>query len=236
MNTLPKGMLIDLDDTILAFDTVSDESWESTLQEFQHQLLPVEATVLHAAIKVSAKRFWSDPARHQMGRMRLLWARTQIVGEAMDSINLHNPELAAAIAHVYETIRTDRIHPVEGAIDTLKALRERQIRMVLVTNGDAPGQRRKIERFHLPALFDAILIEGECGVGKPDARIYHRALDALKMPPEDVWMVGDNLEWEVRGPQKLGIRGVWVNHRGIDLPPDGPVPYKIIRSLRELLQ
>lgn len=235
MDTLPKGMLLDLDDTILAFDTVSDDSWEATLQEFQHQLLSVDPVVLHTAIKASAKRFWSDPARHQAGRMRLLWARTQIVSEAMASVNLHNPKLTAAVAHLYETIRTDRIHPVEGALDTLQTLRERQIRMVLVTNGDASGQRRKIERFHLEAFFDAILIEGECGVGKPDPRIYQRALDALKLPPEDVWMVGDNLEWEVRGPQKLGIRGVWVNHRGVDLPPDGPTPYKVIMSLKDLL-
>jgi putative hydrolase of the HAD superfamily len=235
MDNLPKGMLLDLDDTILAFDTVSDESWEITLQEFRHRLLPVDPSSLHTAIKASAKHFWSDPARHQAGRMNLLWARTTIVTDAMAALNLHNPDLVDAIAQVYETIRIDRIHPVDGALDTLEALRQRQVRLVLVTNGDAPGQRRKIDRFHLQPFFDAILIEGECGVGKPDERIYQKALDALKLHPEDVWMVGDNLEWEVRGPQKLGIRGVWVDYRGIGLPADGPAPYKVIRSLRDIL-
>jgi hypothetical protein len=49
----------------------------------------------------------------------------------------------------------------------------------LLTNGGSKGQRLKIDRFDLAPLFDAILIEGEVGFGKPDPRIYTKALEAL---------------------------------------------------------
>jgi putative hydrolase of the HAD superfamily len=52
---------------------------------------------------------------------------------------------------------------------------------------------------------------------------------------EDAWMVGDNLEWEVEIPQRLGIYAVWVDVIGAGLPPDSPIrPDRIIRTLAEL--
>lgn len=57
-------------------------------------------------------------------------------------------------------------------------------------------------------------MEGELGFGKPDHRVYHLALDRLQLAPSEVWMVGDNLEWDVASPQELGIYSVWVDVRG----------------------
>jgi putative hydrolase of the HAD superfamily len=49
-------------------------------------------------------------------------------------------------------------------------------------------------------------------------------------------MVGDNLEWEVAAPQRLGIFGVWHDHLGAGLPPGSAVkPDRIIERLPELL-
>jgi putative hydrolase of the HAD superfamily len=96
-------------------------------------------------------------------------------------------------------------------------------------------QRSKIERFGLAAHFDAILIEGEVGFGKPDPRVYRRALDVLAVAPGDAWMVGDNLEWDVAEPQRQGIYGIWIDIRGSGLPHGHPVrPDRIIRRLSEL--
>jgi putative hydrolase of the HAD superfamily len=96
-------------------------------------------------------------------------------------------------------------------------------------------QRRKIDRFGLAAHFDAILIEGEVGFGKPDPRVYHRALDVLAVAPGDTWMVGDNLEWDVAEPQRQGIFGIWIDVRGAGLPRGHEVrPDRIIRTLSEL--
>ena len=50
-------------------------------------------------------------------------------------------------------------------------------------------------------------------------------------------MVGDNLEWEVVAPQRLGIHAIWYDGYGVGLPPDWPIrPDRIIRRLKELLE
>jgi putative hydrolase of the HAD superfamily len=49
-------------------------------------------------------------------------------------------------------------------------------------------------------------------------------------------MIGDNLEWEVVAPQRLGIYAIWIDVHGDGLPADSTVkPDRIIRSLTELL-
>ena len=59
---------------------------------------------------------------------------------------------------------------------------------------------------------------------------------ALGVRPHETWMVGDNLEWEVVAPQRLGIYAIWCDVHGIGLPPDSPVrPDRIVRSIAETL-
>ena len=49
-------------------------------------------------------------------------------------------------------------------------------------------------------------------------------------------MIGDNLEWEVVAPQRLGIYAIWIDVHGDGLPADSTIkPDRIIRSLTELL-
>ena len=107
--------------------------------------------------------------------------------------------------------------------------------MALLTNGSATAQRAKIDRFGLRDHFEVVLIEGELGFGKPDPRVYHRALLALAVGAADTWMVGDNLEWDVAAPQELGVQGIWVDLRGTGVPHTSTTkPDRIIRALADL--
>jgi putative hydrolase of the HAD superfamily len=123
------------------------------------------------------------------------------------------------------------------ALGFLQTLRARGVPLGLVTNGDAREQRFKIERHDLARYFDAIVIEGELGAGKPEAVAYRTALAALGAPAgPDVAMVGDHLEFDVAGAQRLGLRGVWLDRVGQGLPAGSPVrPDRIVRALRDVI-
>ena len=109
--------------------------------------------------------------------------------------------------------------------------------MVLMTNGEAEKQREKVERFGLERFFKTILIEGEMGFGKPHPDVYRRALDGLGLDPSDVWAVGDNLQWDVAGPQAFGVFGIWHDWRGEGLPANSDVrPDRTVRSISELIE
>jgi FMN phosphatase YigB (HAD superfamily) len=78
-------------------------------------------------------------------------------------------------------------------------------------------------------------VEGELGFGKPDRRIFEAALRAVMTSPEETWCVGDNLVWDVKGAQALGITGIFKDtyRRGLQKSPVRPD--RTILELAELL-
>ena len=190
---------------------------------------------VYEAIERVREWYWADPERHRVGRLDLAAARREVVKIALAEIGIGDPTLARQIGDTYHDLRVTGLQPFADAIATVQWLRAGGRRLALLTNGSAQMQRSKIDRFGLAGFFDAILIEGELGFGKPDSRVYARALEALSVAPGEAWMVGDNLEWDVTQPQRQGIYGIWIDIRGRGLPPGSAAkPDRIIRRLSEL--
>jgi putative hydrolase of the HAD superfamily len=234
---LPKAMLLDMDDTILALSETANRCWTTLCTHYADQVNGGDVAALHDALNATRAWFWSDPARHKPGRLDLTAARRTVIDLALEKLGAPNPTLAAEMAQAYTAVQQAQIVPLPGALAAVRGLRDRGVRLALLTNGEAGEQRRKIERFQLAPLFECVLVEGEFGVGKPEEAVYRHALAALDATPADAWMVGDNLEWEVVVPQRLGMYAVWVDHDGRGLPPDSPVrPDRTVRSISELLE
>jgi putative hydrolase of the HAD superfamily len=195
----------------------------------------VERAALLAALLDTRQWFWSDPERQRRERVDMLGAWTKIAARALEVCGGADPRTAAAIAGIYAERRRAawRLFPEAAAF--LTRLRERRVPLALVTNGDARHQRDKIASHDLARWFDAILIEGEMGYGKPDEKVYREALRRLGVAAADAWMVGDHLEFDVAAPQRLGLRGVWVDRAGAGLPANADVtPHRIVRDLSGL--
>lgn len=230
---LPRAILFDLDDTIISAYGRPLEAWSKVAHEFTRQLVPSDPQHVAAAIAAAARAFWGDSGRHRRWRQSLAEARRLIVADAWPG---RDRDLVDAIADRFTRLRDDEMHVFPGAVDVLEELRRSGVRLALITNGDGETQRRKIARFSLEHHFHHIQIEGEHGFGKPEERAYRHALNSLDVEPGDAWMVGDNLEWEVAAPQRLGIYAIWHDTEGAGLPSDRPAtPDRIITSLRELL-
>jgi putative hydrolase of the HAD superfamily len=232
----PRAILFDLDDTILDDTSSVEPSWRAVCGDATNQIDGLDGEALLVAIDRTRKWFWRDAARHREGRLDLRAASARIVNEALLSLGLDMPARAKAIADAYRDLREAAVRPFPGALETLERLRENGTRLALITNGSARSQRAKVERFDLESHFDCVLIEGEFGAGKPERRVYEAALRALGSEPRETWSVGDNLEWDVAAPQRLGLYAVWVDHRGAGLPAEAPAaPDRIVRFIRELV-
>jgi len=238
---LPKAMLIDLDDTILAAFGAAEGQWRRVIAEFAAHLHPHPPDDVLAAIQDYSRWLWSDAARHKDWRHRIGEARRHIVSNAFANLCEGRPgappaAVLDALADRFNGIQEAELKMFPGAHETLDRLKELGVKLALVTNGAAEPQRKKVTRFALEHRFDHIQIEGEHGFGKPEEQAYLHAMSALRVGPNDTWMVGDNLEWEVVAPQRLGIYAIWYDGYSQGLPPGSPIrPDRIIRRLSELL-
>ena len=231
----PGAMLLDLDDTILAFDRDAATMWLKVSLKFEDRLRGVTPQQLADSVEEFRAWYWSDPVRHRIARLDLLKARRDVMAGTFERLGVDDPDLADEIGVAYADARDAAIIPFPGAIEAIEAFRGAGVGLALVTNGSSDAQRSKINRFGLEPLFDHVQIEGEFGAGKPEPSVYLHALEQVGGTPSDAWMVGDNLEWEVAAPQRLGITGIWHDWRGGGLPPESTVrPDRIISSLTEL--
>ncbi len=235
MPPLPRAILFDMDDTILA-DSFNTEVCLRRVCERLAPGLGVPAAELRAAMEAASDWYWSDRERHRTGRLDLDRARLDVARLALGRLRIENEGHAQELWRSLAEMKDEMIHPFPGALETLQHLRESRVALALVTNGHARRQRAKIERFGLAPFFDCIVIESELGVGKPDARVFHHVLTRLGVPAWEAWMVGDNLEWDVAGPMKVGITGIWLDTPGRGLPATSPIrPDRIVRALPDLL-
>lgn len=241
MTDLPRAILFDLDDTIISAYARPEAAWLVVVDEFAARLAPLAPVAVTEAVIAESRICWETPAWQERWRLRLNEARRGIVAGAFRRLAAAGAavppdEVAVALADRYSAYRQERMHLFPRAHEVIDAWKALGVKLALVTNGAAEVQRAKIARFDLAHRFDHIQIEGEHDFGKPDERAYRHATAALGVDPAVTWMVGDNLEWEVAAPQRLGIFAIWHDVLGEGLPPGTTVrPDRVIRSFAELL-
>jgi len=160
--------------------------------------------------------------------------RTEIWRRALAAEGLEDDALAAELGAMFARRRRELQDPLPGAEDVLHRLRQGGVRLGLLTNGAASVQREKIESSGLGLYFDAAVVSGELGHGKPDPAIFHHLLDRLGTPPAATLMVGNSLARDIVGARRAGLATCWLALEGEDEPLGLIEPDHTIHSLGEL--
>lgn len=230
---IPSNLILDLDDTIVDFSASGGEAWARIIPLFAARI-GIPADRLRDAVMTSSNRYWRDPDRHREGRLAQRLARRTYLRDAFRDLGLEGTDVADEMADTFSREREERVRPFDGALQALEKMRTAGARMVMLTNGEAVLQRAKIERFSLAQFFDAILIEGETGFGKPSEQAYQAALSALNAAPSAVWMIGDDPAFDIAPARQMGMRTAWI--RGSESPDAEPGADITANSLRELVE
>ena len=98
---------------------------------------------------------------------------------------------------------------IEGAFEVLERVKKDGYRAAVIANADSAGARNIIAYCGLEDHFDAIIISGELGIEKPDKRIFQAALDKLGIEAEDAVMVGNRINADIVGANRIGMKSVW---------------------------
>lgn len=143
---------------------------------------------------------------------RLAWAA------ALADVGVRDPALGVRLDERMRLERAKWHVKCPDTDDALARLRPKY-RFGLVTNGAPRIQREKIERAGLAPLFDAVVVSGDIGIGKPDPAIFRRALELLAVGPSEAVMIGNSLEKDIAGAQGAGIRAIWIDREGREPAP-----------------
>ena len=257
--TTTTALFFDLDDTLLADETASDAAFLATCAHAGERYSLDERSLAYDA-ECHARHLWQASLTyaycHAIGisayeglwghfvgddlNLRALhaWAptyRREAWSRALDAQGIADTALAEELATMFQRERRARQMVFPDVLPILARLRESH-QLALITNGAPDLQREKIAASGLADYFDAIVVSGELGIGKPDPRIFAHTLGLVGASPEESLMIGDNLMRDVAGAQRAGLHAIWINRLDRRIPTDVEVvPNGTITELGELL-
>lgn len=120
-----------------------------------------------------------------------------------------------------------------GTIELLNHLRPRY-GLHIITNGFELTQATKLESSGLRPLFDQVITSEGAGAGKPDKRIFEKALKMAKADASESLMIGDSISADMAGARAVGMDQV---HFASEGGADPEATYRITRidELRDWL-
>ena len=162
------------------------------------------------------------------------WFRVEVWSRALSMQGCTDENLARDLAEFFLRHRRELQDHLPGAEQVLHKLQQAGVRIGLLTNGAPDIQREKIETSGLGMFFDAAVVSGEIGRGKPEAAAFHHLLGMLGVEPAEALMVGNSLARDIVGGKGAGMSTCWLALEGEDEPVGLVEPDYRITSLGEL--
>ena len=100
-------------------------------------------------------------------------------------------------------------HVYEDVIPTLTVLRERGVRLAVISNWGV-RLRPLLGALNLADWFEGIHVSSEIGITKPDRRIFQNAINSFGLPASHILHVGDSEIEDYRGAQSSGMQTRWL--------------------------
>jgi HAD superfamily phosphatase (TIGR01668 family) len=127
----------------------------------------------------------------------------------------------------------------EDALPLLEKLKQAGYKLAIISNAeDEEDIQHILRKTGFADKFDVILNSASYGFAKPGANIFHEALRQLAVKPEECVMVGDLLDKDILGANRLGIRSVWITrrsrHANREISEPETTPWRTIQTLAEL--
>ena len=124
-----------------------------------------------------------------------------------DSFDAYFDELFAYFA------RAESWELYPEAIETLRALRERGLKLAVVSNFDS-RLRNILEGLGAASWFDGIFVSSAVGYAKPDRRIFDFVIKSRQLVATNVLHVGDSVTNDIDGATNAGVKAILVDRKG----------------------
>jgi len=105
--------------------------------------------------------------------------------------------------------------PRPGAVETIRALRERGLLTGLITVCSEDVELLWPDS-EFAGLFDAEVFSSRIGISKPDPRIYLHCCELLGVEPAEAVFVGDGANDELGGARRVGMDAILIHRHGED--------------------
>ncbi len=212
-----KHLFFDLDHTIWDFDKNAEE----TLHELYH-LYNLNHLGLQSAdqfIEVYTHNNHQLWAQYHLGKISKEVLRETRFSKTFIDMGVSPDHIPDQFENDYVTICPTKMNLFPQAHETLSYLREKYT-LHLISNGFKESTEMKVSKTGLSDYFTTVVISEVVGYNKPDKAIFEYALNGADAGVSESLMIGDSIEADIRGAQAFGMKAIYFNPAGKELPTD----------------
>ena len=116
------------------------------------------------------------------------------------------------------------LSPFEEVPKVLKSLKEKNLKLAILSNGTPSLLNELVQSNKLDNLFDDLFSIEEVGIYKPDSKVYDLPIKKYQIQKNEVAFLSANT-WDVSGGGNYGFNSIWVNRNNnifdnLDFKPD----------------
>lgn len=202
-----KAIFFDLDNTLYAYDDCNNYAknivFKYLSKKFQMSTIKIKGA-FNKARQLTHQRLKHTAASHH----RLLYFQTLL--EIVTGKTEHAETLK--IYQLYWTYYFKKMKLGNGWLKLLKKLKSKGIKILILTDLTAHIQFEKLKKLKIDRLIDFVVTSEEVGIEKPNSKIFSYALKKADCKASEVIMIGDDLNKDINGAQKAGLKTLHVNH------------------------
>lgn len=190
----PKAVLLDLDDTIYAYDGPHKAGMAAVTTKV-HTLLSVPADIFGESFGEARRQVKARTGATAASHSRLLYFQ-----RTLELLGLKTqPMLALDLEQTYWRVFMGNMALLSGTKEFLQDLRFMGIVSAIVTDLTAHTQFRKMVMLRIEEMVDFVVSSEEAGSDKPNEAPFKLALEKMRISDGPFWMIGDDHECDGRG-------------------------------------
>jgi HAD superfamily hydrolase (TIGR01549 family) len=202
------SVVFDLDDTLCDYADAKRRALEQVCAEVCAASLDADAFL--QAYKLMEPSLFTQFARGSLSRDE--YRRKRFSDPLFPSVV--TDAFLRRLNEKYMCVANEDVRLFDETEQVIGLLRTHGCVCAVLTNGPSDGQRKKMQRAGLVDLIPRAFVSEEIGSAKPQPEAFIAVAQALGHRPDQMIMVGDSIEDDVRAAEAVGMVGVLVDrHR-----------------------
>ena len=234
-----RALIFDINGTLIDIET--DERMEQAYRAIGH-FLTYQGVTLH---RWELLNLYFQIMKEQFAQSTEMYPEFDVVAVWREVLERHASDFTRALppakvqkiplflAELQRGISRKRLCLFPQVLEVLSRLKEQYL-LAVVSDAQSAYALPELRAVGLHEYFDPVIISGDYGYRKPDARLFQTALDGLQVLPGQAVFIGDDGYRDIFGASQLGIKTILFRHTQEMTRPNEAEPDYIIREFAEL--
>lgn len=206
--TVNQALLLDFDGTLVDY-RINEKKALEKLFSFNNISNDIISDAINDYKQINAY-YWGEFEKKKYTIEEVQYKRFE---DLIFKYNLKNDPKKINKQYLDFLVQTTSIEP--EIISSLHTIKEFGVKLIVITNGVHWTQQERLKNCGLTDLIDTFFTSESVGYPKPHPKMFLDAqnyLESVNCPTDELWVVGDNFEADIKGAHDVGFHSCWISN------------------------